>query len=127
MPLIGPARPRRGWGAPRDWLGMREAKALRSSWEFVVVGLDFLFCFLPTTAAGAAGPSGHSHGLKTADTLVGLAPGGMHREAATVAVCEALFRTPCITHLDLPFPFIIVRAFFCSISRVSSGEIAMSS
>lgn len=57
MPLIGPERPQRGWGSLRDWLGMDEAKAVRSSWEFVVVGLNFFFCFSPTTSANAADPS----------------------------------------------------------------------
>lgn len=56
--------------------------------------------------------------LKIADTFVSLAPVGMHVEAATPAVFEALFRMPCITKLDLPFPFIVVRAYFCSISMV---------
>lgn len=56
--------------------------------------------------------------LKIADTLVRLAPVGMHVEAATPAVYEALFRMPCITKLDLPFPFIVLRAYFCSISMV---------
>lgn len=65
--------------------------------------------------------------LKIVGTLVGLAPVGMCVEAATIAICEPLFRTPCITKLNLPFPLIIVKAFFCSISRVSSREVAMSS
>lgn len=65
--------------------------------------------------------------LKIVGTVVGLAPGGMCIEAATIEICEPLFRTPCITKLNMPFPLIIVRAFFCSISRVSSREVAMSS
>lgn len=65
--------------------------------------------------------------LKIVGTVVGLAPGGMCIEAATIAICEPLFRTPCITKLNLPFPLIIVRAFFCSISKVSSRQVAMSS
>lgn len=65
--------------------------------------------------------------LKIVGTLVGLTPVGMCIEAANIAICEPLFRTPCITKLNLPFPFIILRAFFCSISRVSSREVAMSS
>lgn len=56
--------------------------------------------------------------LKIADTFIRLAPVGMHVEAATPAVFEALCRMPCITKLDLPFPFIVVRAYFCSISMV---------
>lgn len=65
--------------------------------------------------------------LKIVGTMVGLAPGGMCIEAATIVICELLFRTPCITKLNMPFPLIIVRAFFCSVSRVSSREVAMSS
>lgn len=42
--------------------------------------------------------------LKIVGTLVGLAPVGMCIEAATIAICEPLFRTPCITKLNLPFP-----------------------
>lgn len=57
--------------------------------------------------------------LKFADALVGLPPAGMHVEATGIAVCDALFRTPCITKLDLPFLFIIVRVFFCSSFMVS--------
>lgn len=56
--------------------------------------------------------------FKIADTFVRLAPVGMHVEAATPAVFEALFRMPCLMKLDLPFPFIVVRAYFCSVSMV---------
>lgn len=63
---------------------MCKAKAMRSSWEFVVVGLNFFFCFSPTTSASAADPVVGGMDLKIAVTLVGLAPVGMHIEAVTM-------------------------------------------
>lgn len=46
--LIGLEGPQEGWGSLRDWLRMWKAKAVRSSWEFIVVGLNFFFRFSPT-------------------------------------------------------------------------------
>lgn len=77
MPLISPERPPGGWGSLRDWLRMCKAKAVRSSWEFVVVvGLNFLFCFSPTTGVRAAGPSGHSGSFKDCGSLGGAGTSG---------------------------------------------------
>lgn len=98
---------------------MYKAKAMRSSWESVVVGLNFFFCFSPTTSASAADPSGWRDGLEDCSYLGRVGTCGHIYRSCHYAVSEALFRTPCIAKLDLPFPVVIVRALFCSISMVS--------
>lgn len=61
---------------------MDEAKAVRSSWEFVVVGLNFFFFVShPQLQPMRQIPV---MDLKTADSLVGLAPVGMGIGAGTL-------------------------------------------
>lgn len=52
-------------------------------------------------------------GVRTAGTLVGLAPVEMHTEAVATIACEALptLVRACMNRLDLPFLFIGRRAF----------------
>lgn len=64
---------------------MHKAKAMRSSWEFVVVGLNFfLFVSHPQLQPVQQIPVVGVMDLKITVTLVGLAPVGMHIEAATM-------------------------------------------
>lgn len=70
---------------------MYKAKAMRSSWEFVVVGLNFFFCFSPTTSASAADPSGWRDGLDDCSYLGRVGTCGHAYRNCHYAVCEALF------------------------------------
>lgn len=90
MPLIGPEGLQGGRGSLRDWLRMCKAEAVRSSWEFVVVGLNFLFVSHPLLEPGQQVPVATAMGSRTGGTLVGLAPGEKHTKAAVGVVCGAL-------------------------------------
>lgn len=63
---------------------------MRSSWEFVVAGLNFFYCFTPTTWAQATGLSGHTDGFKDFRSSIEMAPGEIHTEAAAIMAFEAL-------------------------------------
>lgn len=88
---------------------MCKAKAVRSSWEFVVVGLNFLFCFSPTTWARVAGPSGCSVGVKDCKGFDGT--GTDAASTLPLRLCLVLVR-PCTTKLDLAFLLIGRRAYY---------------